>query len=1166
MAQQRGRNRGITGLFDITGETAFTGEVFRFEQATGTPTVTRTKRGDNWKRIRQAEPGATLAITAKVLSLAPPLPDTIKGAVGSITLTYHENRKSVVPVVVTSAVTSLAPSEEDRWNVAVTCQVTGPPVYTGWSRPPTTVNPDVPYNAAETHLGVTKAIDPDGIADADARTYDLEGLVDSDQGEVLRITQLIATAIATRDGMKLRLATFTRTDRYGGTLAVNFARTTTEEDIVNEGTATTIDPHGLASEASSVGVSAPPQAPMAPGLVKRTTTTREINDGKTATADAYGTRDTVDDHEMPGTFTRTDPLGLDSAGKETVVFDTGAATPTATVPSGLQHTATTVREENQTKSIVVHETEVLNSEQKRTFPKIRTTDDALNISDDAIRAEFWTVGATPPALPSDAPTHNVKLVTFTDFPIAPTRNMRVWLYGPKNSRDELVLPNYETLTDASGLASTAIRAGLDGDTISDPAGYSHRDTKTVPVTLDLGVNRTLTVKIYGLRTRQQDIEFLQSKAVAEAGQLERHPVVVRVTDSSTPDDTGLNPDAANLSLYWSISHQETATGKWVHAFEYRPLTATEAMIAQFEQDEADPASLNDENTRVAIDGNATPPAAPVLAGKTHDGTTSERVGKAKYRHVFHYSFRTSAQKLVAERTETLTDTSGLESSAVTAAVWLVSGGAPVAPTLAGFELRDSRDVEVPNPLYRLRLYRWGLRTTKQDIEYLKTIDTAEAGNIARKSVFARVTASPTPDATGLNPDAANLSLYSSDSNRLTSGSYVHFFEFRPFTALEERAARREVTEIDPSNLNDATVRVLTNTTSTPDAVPVVAGRVHYRTTVERIGKARYEYVYYYRYRTNEQQIEADRAKLVTDVSDLNTEQETADVYELAAAPADPAPPTVGLTLIDRTDLSTPNPLYGLRVYRWGKLTTKEKIEHEGSEAVYRWLEEGLVEVTTVIDCAEADTNNSLALAAYNTLKSDAGFEEVGVRKLHKTKAVKRVRERNTYRIIKADMIGGKVPVSSRLNGATVQVWVEQIIRRGQTLWEVLIGTPSMTVQRMDFFLERRVVAAKAPMFFALTGTRNESEFLGLPAGSVTLIGADPYSNLSIASPRGIVMRWKLRYDSSGQYDENGIQTGWVTTNADMSGVTEKSWVDASALGWTSPQPLPGADYAPLLTV
>lgn len=282
---------------------------------------------------------------------------------------------------------------------------------------------------------------------------------------------------------------------------------TTAEDIERPNTHTIVDPHNLASRAQVAKVAGTPSLPA--GYVERETDTYSENSLAQVKTIKGGLRTTLEDITFPGTWAELDPLAVDSKGQDTAVYLTSGGVPSPPSPPSaeLQIVSTQIELENELMSKRIVRFEELTSKQKRLFPKIKTYDDAQNIEDTAVRAQYWAVGDTPPATPTDTPVNNVKLIGFTDIPDTPALNIRIWVYGEKNSRDDVVQPHYETTADASNLEATAIRACLDGESITDPSGYTLRFTKTIPLTFSLGVNRTLTIKIYGLRTVANDLQM-----------------------------------------------------------------------------------------------------------------------------------------------------------------------------------------------------------------------------------------------------------------------------------------------------------------------------------------------------------------------------------------------------------------------------------------------------------------------------------------------------------------------------------------------------------------------------------------------------------------------------------------------------------------------------------
>jgi hypothetical protein len=355
----------------------------------------------------------------------------------------------------------------------------------------------------------------------------------------------------------------------------NFAPQSSVDKIEQGESRITTDANALESAARVTAVDGTPSTPS--GLVVRLTTTRDLSDWHTATSVEYGTRDTVDDIEMPGTVTTADPLELDSKAKAAEVYTTlsGAPASPAAPLTELQLVATETEELNRTKSVLRSIYDTLTSEEKRTFPKTSTKDDANNIDDEAMRAEFWNTGDTPPALPTDTPANNVKLLFFVDTPETAGKRLRVWFYGPKNSRDMVVQPHYESTADLSFLENTAIRAALDGESITDPAGLTLRLTKTIPLTFSLGTNRTLTIKIYGLRTTAQDISLPGTHTFIDPSGLRSEGIETQVYLTATGPAAATVP--SGLQVYGSeVTEINTLTSK--KEFIYRIDTAEQEVV------------------------------------------------------------------------------------------------------------------------------------------------------------------------------------------------------------------------------------------------------------------------------------------------------------------------------------------------------------------------------------------------------------------------------------------------------------------------------------------------------------------------------------------------------------------------------------------------------------
>jgi hypothetical protein len=299
--------------------------------------------------------------------------------------------------------------------------------------------------------------------------------------------------------------------------------------------------------------------------VKTVPVTLGLGINRLLTVKVYGVRTTKQDETLPGTYSETDPLGLDSSAKQTDIYnpETGPIPPVVT-PAGQQIAFTHVEFKTPTlvKRIVVFD--VLNSEQKRGFPKVETVADAFGLRSSAVRFKFFTHGTAGPAAPDDPPTGNVKIIHTSDHRYSPTKDMRLFVYGTRSSRDEAVLDRVRTVTDASELTSTAFRAFLDGETLIAPGGdYVEREREAIPLTDGLSPSRTLTIVAYGLLTRQQELEYESSEASVSVteGYTRKNTTVVDWTDTDDALADSLLSDNQNDDTFQQASVRLLTPGK-----------------------------------------------------------------------------------------------------------------------------------------------------------------------------------------------------------------------------------------------------------------------------------------------------------------------------------------------------------------------------------------------------------------------------------------------------------------------------------------------------------------------------------------------------------------------------------------------------------------------------
>lgn len=542
-------------------------------------------------------------------------------------------------------------------------------------------------------------------------------------------------------GLKLReVDTEQLTDSGRWRHTGNYGRRSTEDDEEMGGSVRRDDQsatHVVAGEAriSIVESDSTPDGGIsyAP-LVLRDVEKKQLNDDKWLITYIFGQRTHEQDILFEGTETEDDPSGLASRARVTLVnasstYPVALDTP-PTVSDGTLKLRRIIsrRHTNGGKWIHAGLYAYTTEEDEIEMGGSSITDCQSDIADAQITVVVTNTSATSnPGTPSGLKFREVISRQLND-----DRWRHEYRYTRTNREDDIEFDATSTILDAEALESGGTIAVIN-TSASPPVtpAAPATDTKLISTTTKQ-IHGAATPKYvhifkYGVRTTQEEVEWLQSDAVAEAGHLDRTSITVEVTSSSTPG-SGTNPDSTNLSLYRTSTKRLTDT-QYVHVFTWRPLTATERMDADHSVTVVDPGAipLGTRQTECVIDGNSTAPSAPAVSGLVCFEQKTTRVGKVKYQHVYHYRYRSNEDELIADKTITSTDASALESSAVTADVWLVSGGGPADPSApgspTGLQLVSKQDSEVPNPLYRLRVYRWGLVTNEERIEFGDSVVT-----------------------------------------------------------------------------------------------------------------------------------------------------------------------------------------------------------------------------------------------------------------------------------------------------------------------------------------------------------------------------------------------------------------------------------------------------------
>lgn len=538
----KGRNAGVTGLVDFQGTPQFVMRVARFSRQEGAAARVRTKRGDARRRITQTTPGGTLMLWGTVRKDGFPEPASLKGASGTVVLTLGGAAKQTLEVTVLSSKIDHDDESEDEWEMALVAEVTANPAAAGFggTQPPAAADPEL--DAAQTHEGATKTVDPDGLQDLDTVRIDVDGLTDTDAAEATWITDTIAGFTATRLHMKVRSAAFARADHWGGTLTVTLGRTTTAEDLINQNTWTVSDTNNIADAASVAAINDNASGP--PGMIYRTTKTQELNDDNNLLVDEYGLRSTAQDITMPESGHTIDPLAIESTQKETLTYAVPGAAPgpPAAASAELQVVATSTQAVNAVTSKVTYAYDVNDSHQKEEFPRTRRQTDASAIDREHLVADVFTT-ASPPSDPT--PPAGLVQVDYVDVPLTPTQSVRVYRYAYVNAQTAIEVGKYELATDPNALRSTEILAAVWDSSLDEPETPSAPPGLTLVDYRDLGIptHPTKQVRVfrYGTADSKQEIEYPGTWLMTDTSGLadeERRTVVTNAATLSFPTNSG----------------------------------------------------------------------------------------------------------------------------------------------------------------------------------------------------------------------------------------------------------------------------------------------------------------------------------------------------------------------------------------------------------------------------------------------------------------------------------------------------------------------------------------------------------------------------------------------------------------------------------------------------
>lgn len=740
MSSSRGRNAGVTGLIDLPGQSGKVQvEVYGLSTNLSQQLKTRLGRGSGrWAAFRVLLSNGMLVVRGKVKGPTQPIPSSWNGQEGTVTVQERSGKTVSIPVKIVAVEfgynEKLPPAGggEDEWNFTASCAVTGSPTWTGWSAAATATDA-TPADQQMWGEGTVKILDETKIQSGATVTIDVWGnMADTDAAEAARIASVVATAKGTITdlttaglaGLKVRTARFHRDSSDGGQVVIAFGLTTPAEDILNQSASTTTDPLGLQSRAAVAAWNAEPTGDAIPDapFVKRTTTTREINDNMVLNVDEYGLRTTQQDVEMDGTYTRLDVSEIESVAQQTSVYaipSEGPPTiPTAVIPSGLQKVSTDTRQLNPLRSAVVYGYAVDTPAQKITQQNTFTYTDASGLESRAQTAGIGAAVSTPDGFVARGvklqPITNAKTLHVTDCGLTTTAQDREFpgtFY--EVDPEDLATRGLITRVYDHGTEETPITA-------DDPTGLEHNTT--IRSSKVVKINGGMSQKSWELSrtTTAEDAVNAASSRFIDASGLRSEAVTAVVDDPVLPGELPPTPSGATFvktgETYKTINNKNVLeTYVWGLRTNEQAITMDESFVR------LDAGGIEDMERIAAVNDTATPPtpdpavSARFTAGMKVVDRKSVQLNPGKWKHTLDYGREDSADKIVNQNTFTSDDPDDLDSQQQ-----IASFGTPTLTT--GYRSRGTTTKTIAGKT--LTIIKGGLRTTAEDITRPATVSIA----------------------------------------------------------------------------------------------------------------------------------------------------------------------------------------------------------------------------------------------------------------------------------------------------------------------------------------------------------------------------------------------------------------------------------------------------------
>ncbi len=888
---QRGRNAGITGIIDLTGHggatAQFIGTFYVYKTKLQGDTKRRRGRGStSFDTFRYLATGGSLLFVGKISQQNYPAPGTFKGAVGTATLTVNAGRSVAYPMMVNAIDWDFNEKSEDSPNYTISGLPTAAPTYTGWTGTQQTESTASKADQ-EQYGGTTKTKDTGNLDSSATRLTDVWGtLGDTDSAEYTKLAAVIAAAQAPFSGMKLNTATFARDAIDGGTVTEQWALTTSDERVINESTVLVTDPNKISTHGTVADINnATPTLHIVAGqtIVRRTTSKKELNDSSILYVSEEGQRTTKEDLTMPGRSAKVDVSDLVSIGQWVDVYDTGGGAPASTAASSfastyaMQIVDSQINELNQDESQKVYTLGKDTSKQKWEQERTQETQDPATFDIESSAIYAFVDDNSVPG------ASNVNLIAVAQKTEYVTHDHTGYsnVYDLLDSNQKITFPGTHENLDPVGLTSDGISTQLFTFGGSAPAAPDYLTD--------------------GLQAVSREI-------------------------------TRINRKVSKAVDYFKVNKSDE---QWVYD-HVRKTT--------------DPSSIKNLTILGAVFVRGSEPSAPgasglVLNHKEYFELSSPNTSN-KQGVLWFYSETTSADDEIFPRTKLDTDPYDLTSEAVTGEIVTTDTalGSPIPPTVpANMVLThwtDSPLTDASASNKSIRLYFWGLRTSKDAIEMDGTrakIDNVGIDSDGQDTAVYTTSGGVPADA---SPPDASLKAIAHEDQELNQIKSKHVTYFDVNDAEEKWLYARTRIVADASAIKNLTIKgaVYDRGGGVPSA-PGASGLVLNHTETFDITSPDTSdlqgILWFYGETTSADDVIFDHARSVTDPDGLESSAITGAIFTTGSPPGDPSAPAspTGLKLARKIDTPLTNASASnksLRLYGWELTTSAEKIERDGS--------------------------------------------------------------------------------------------------------------------------------------------------------------------------------------------------------------------------------------------